>query len=203
MFKEYIQKPGIIKYVVLSLFFIVLLLWVALRPVENYRVISGGTFSKNVYLFVTEDTAMVREYSPNADFNSEAFTVNEDGVIIVWFPFPPTEGLLAHEMEHATMMILSTCGVPHTGDTDEVYAYELQYLINEYHKKNNMYQNLHNWVFMYNKYTDTWKTTTRDNYHSLTNDSSYGVLSSKDINTLIDIIEKTNGDSLKIEKLIK
>ena len=135
MFKEYIQESGAIKYLVLSLLSIVLLLWVTIQPIEDYRVRDGGTFSQNVYVFVSKDTAMVREYSPNADFNSEAFTVNEDGVIIVWFPFPPTEGLLAHEMEHATMMILSTCGVPHTGDTDEVYAYELQYLINGYHKE--------------------------------------------------------------------
>lgn len=102
-------------------------------PKPDYSVVSGGTFNQDVYVFITKDTAMVRGYSLNADFNSLGCTVDEDGVIIVWFPEYPTKGLLAHEMGHATYMILNRCGVPHTDDTDEVYAYQINYLIDEFY----------------------------------------------------------------------
>ena len=97
----------------------------------DYYVIDGGTFDQNVYVFITEDTTMVREYSPNMDFNSAGCTVGGD-IIMVWFPKKPDAGLLAHEMTHVTEALLVNVGVPHSEDTEEVYAYEVQYLINKF-----------------------------------------------------------------------
>lgn len=113
-----------------STFLAVVLLY---NPKQDYFVIEGGTFGQNVFVFITEDTSMVREYSVGMNFDSAACTVEEDGVVIMWFPKNPTKGLLAHEMEHATYMILNRCGVPHTDDTDEVYAYQINYLIDEFY----------------------------------------------------------------------
>lgn len=64
-------------------------------------------------------------------------------------------------------------------------------------------QNLHDWVFHFNIYTDKWGAATRDNYQSLFSDRKHGVLESSNINTLVELIERTNGDTLKIEKLVK
>lgn len=64
-------------------------------------------------------------------------------------------------------------------------------------------KNLHNWVFNFNTYTNLWGATTRENYQALFNDRKQGVVQSKSINTLIELIGKTNGDNLKIEKLLK
>lgn len=62
---------------------------------------------------------------------------------------------------------------------------------------------LHDWVFHYNHYTEHWDATTRENQNALFNNSKHGVLSSKDIWTLIEIINRTNGDQIKIQKLTK
>lgn len=66
-----------------------------------------------------------------------------------------------------------------------------------------MKQHLHDWVFHYNTYTGNWDATTRSNYNALFNGKNSEVLSSKDIWTLIEIINRTNGDKTKIQKLTK
>lgn len=60
---------------------------------------------------------------------------------------------------------------------------------------------MHDWVFNYNAYTETWNATTRDNYNALFNGKNEKVLSSKELWTLIEIINRTNGVKSKIEKL--
>lgn len=67
-------------------------------------------------------------------------------------------------------------------------------------------ENLYNWVFNYNPYTKLWNATKREYYallFSATSKNSNLVLKSKDINTLIELITKTDGESNKIKKLIK
>ncbi len=59
------------------------------------------------------------------------------------------------------------------------------------------------WVFIYNEYTGHWQAATRENTKLLYNDSqNEAVLKSKNINTLFEIIRKTNGDKKEIKKLI-
>jgi hypothetical protein len=60
---------------------------------------------------------------------------------------------------------------------------------------------LFNWVFGYNPYRDQWMTTDRNHYTELYSGGK-NVLFSKDINTLIDIIIKTDGDVSKVDKLV-
>jgi len=64
------------------------------------------------------------------------------------------------------------------------------------------YKNLHGWVIIYNQYTDTFYAAKRENYASLTNGGP-GVLKSKEINTLFELIDRTDGDEKKINKLLK
>ncbi|MEI6186976.1 MAG: hypothetical protein WCP46_00545 [Alphaproteobacteria bacterium] len=104
-------------------------------PVKKYIEMDGGTFDVSITVFITKDTSLVREYSSTMDFNSSACTADEDGVIMVWFPSYPSQDLLTHEMTHVNEFILHDVGVPHSEDTDEVYAYEMGYLIKEFYKK--------------------------------------------------------------------
>lgn len=63
--------------------------------------------------------------------------------------------------------------------------------------------NLHDWIFHYNVYTKKWEGVIRDNYAKLFSDqNSNDILRSSKIETLIEIIEKTNGDEKAISKLI-
>lgn len=65
------------------------------------------------------------------------------------------------------------------------------------------YRKLSGWVFIYNELAGYWQATTRENARMLYNDSqNEKVLKSKNINTLFEIIIRTDGDKTKIKKLI-
>ncbi len=66
--------------------------------------------------------------------------------------------------------------------------------------KNN---NLYGWVFTFNPNTDVWNATPNDNYFALFNGHNERVISSKEITTLMDIINRTNGNIEGINKLLK
>lgn len=59
------------------------------------------------------------------------FSLNTDDVII-WLPHKPkTDGevaTLVHEIYHATSFLLRSVGIEHTSDTEEVYAYTMEYI---------------------------------------------------------------------------
>ena len=60
------------------------------------------------------------------------------------------------------------------------------------------------WVFRFNPYTKNWYAATRENYRKLQNDiSNKEVISSSKIETLIDLISRTDGDISKMNKLAK
>ena len=61
-----------------------------------------------------------------------------------------------------------------------------------------------NWVFNKCPVTSSWRAAKRQNYDKIFNnfDSAY-VIKSKDINVLIGLINKTNGNIAEMNKLIK
>ena len=62
--------------------------------------------------------------------------------------------------------------------------------------------NLYNWVFNYNPYINKWCACKRDNYNNLFSKSSKDILKATDINVLIELINKTDGNVDKINKLL-
>lgn len=64
--------------------------------------------------------------------------------------------------------------------------------------------NTHDWVFHKNTYTKKWHAVKRENYAMLfSNISDPRVLKRSSIHTLEELINKTNGDVNKINKLLK
>ena len=63
--------------------------------------------------------------------------------------------------------------------------------------------NLYDWLFHYNHYTNMWNAIKRDDLNKYFNGELEIALSSKKHSTLVDIIEKTGGDETKIKKLLK
>lgn len=60
------------------------------------------------------------------------------------------------------------------------------------------------WVFHFNPYSQMWNATKRENYNDLFNKAfSKNVITSSKIETLIDLINRTNGDIVKMNKLAK
>lgn len=58
------------------------------------------------------------------------------GESIIWFPKEPIPEFpqIAHEVSHAVFHMLSSIGIPHTDDTDEIYAYLIEYLTTVIHE---------------------------------------------------------------------
>ena len=54
-----------------------------------------------------------------------------NNAVLIYFPAKPTNGIIAHEVFHAVWMILATMGVAPSVDSEEVYAYMLEYIISK------------------------------------------------------------------------
>lgn len=64
-------------------------------------------------------------------------------------------------------------------------------------------QVLYNWLFHFNPHTLVWAAVHRDHYNEYWSDFKHkAVLRSADINTLVEIIQKTGGDHEQIKKLV-
>ena len=59
-------------------------------------------------------------------------------------------------------------------------------------------ENLYDWLFHYNPYRKVWVAFKREDYQEYFNNKNHGIASSS-VNTLVEIIEKTNGDTEKLK----
>ena len=68
-------------------------------------------------------------------FNSRGITMYNYGYpIVVWFPKgTKNEYLINHELLHVVVSILQWANVPLSDDTEEVYAFELQYITKQFY----------------------------------------------------------------------
>lgn len=104
----------------------------------NQFVIEGGQFDLDVKVIITRDTAYALKYvkdnldttAKSEDFNSRAttFTSIDGKSPIIWMPNTSDISIINHELLHATIDIMNWANVPLSENTEEVYAYELQYL---------------------------------------------------------------------------
>ena len=103
----------------------------------------GGTFDLDIYVYITKDTNNIRnqisytiDVTPeDISFDARAITFFRAGYpIILWFPEIPEPSILNHELTHVTVSILQWANVPLSNDTEEVYAFEMQYLTNQFYK---------------------------------------------------------------------
>lgn len=108
---------------------------------DKYEI-EGTSIDLRVVVMVTEDTAKAAAYvranldstARGSDFDCRGVTFpTQDGKpIIVWLPNLKDKGVISHELLHATISKMKWAGIPLTEDTEEIYAYELQYLTNQF-----------------------------------------------------------------------
>lgn len=66
------------------------------------------------------------------------------------------------------------------------------------------YKNLAGWLFTFNEYTNSWRAAKREYANDLFSSfNSENVLKATDINILIELIIKTDGDKSRITQLLK
>jgi hypothetical protein len=121
---------------------IVALLYMDKKPelTTQYQVVTlpGNMFDLDVTVLITDDTTFAVKYVKEnldstvtaKDFDSRATTFpTQDGKpVIIWMPYGSRVDVINHELFHATVSIMNWAGVSLDESTEEVYAYQLQYL---------------------------------------------------------------------------
>jgi hypothetical protein len=95
-------------------------------------------FDLDVTVIITKDTAIALQYVQEhldssatlGDFNSRATTFpTKDGKPpIIWLPDTEDAAIINHELMHASIDMMRWAGINLCDETEEVYAYEMQYL---------------------------------------------------------------------------
>ena len=112
--------------------------------------IEGSTFDLDVIVLVTEDTAYAAQYVrenldstvTSKDFDARAVTFGpqEGKPIIIWLSDAEDKGVVAHEFFHATLYKMYWAGMELHSETEEAFAYELQYLTTQFYNQVNKIQ---------------------------------------------------------------
>ena len=136
-----------IKYVVFIALFIGMVVLIrktmpeAVKFIDTkYQIVTlpPSTFDLEVKVLITDDTAFARSYvmgnldstvrTEDFDCRAATFGTIDGKPPIIWLPYEAPVAIINHELFHATVNIMNWAGVPLTDSTEEVYAYELQYL---------------------------------------------------------------------------
>lgn len=115
----------------------------------NFRIIhiEGSTFDMPVEVIITECKSKALQYVKEnndstakiEDFEARGLTfpINDGKPPIIWIPHmdgsPEDISILNHELLHANFSILSWAGVYLSDSTEEVYAYNYQFLTKQFY----------------------------------------------------------------------
>lgn len=115
--------------------------------IAKYQVITlkGSTFDMDVTVLITEDVAFATKYVKEnldstvaaADFNARAvsFPIVDGKSPIIWMSSIEDQGVIAHELFHTTLNIMYWAGMELNSETEEAFAYQLQYLTNSFYNQ--------------------------------------------------------------------
>lgn len=113
------------------------------RYTDHVLIIPGKTFDLDVLVVIENDVnkayKVVKKFDTTAtiaDFEARGVTFTNGSVIVIWMP-EVEDQIVAHELLHANIAIMNWAGVKLNDDTEEVYAYNLQYLTKEFYKQLN------------------------------------------------------------------
>lgn len=113
----------------------------------KYQVITlkGSTFDMDVTVLITEDVAFATKYVQEnldstvraSDFNARAvsFGIVDGKSPIIWMSSIEDQGVIAHEMFHTTLNIMYWAGMELNSETEEAFAYEIQFLTNSFYNQ--------------------------------------------------------------------
>lgn len=114
------------------------------ESIEKTIILDGGTYDTEVNVIITTDPDVafefVAEHVDNPitprDFEASGVTfTDEEGRVAVWISDSNDKGVVNHELLHATFSIMMWAGIPLNESTEESYAYQLQYLTNQFYNK--------------------------------------------------------------------
>ena len=115
----------------------------------KYRTatLSGSTFDMDVTVLVTEDIDYALKYVREnldstvtiQDFDARAvsFPIVDGKSPIIWMATTDDQGVIAHEIFHTALNIMYWAGMELNSETEEAFAYEVQYLTNQFYNQIN------------------------------------------------------------------
>ena len=115
----------------------------------QYQIITlkGDTFDLDVKVLITEDVAFATKFVKenldstvtSIDFNARAvsFPTIDGKSPIIWMSTSYDKGVVAHEIFHTALNILYWAGMELNSETEEAFAYEVQYLTNSFYNQIN------------------------------------------------------------------
>ena len=148
----------LLKYLIAFMLGIIGMIFVAYLVQNNPQIttqsktvfITGSTFDLDIIVLVTEDTAYAAQYVRDnldstvtgKDFDARAVTFGpqEGKPIIIWLSDAEDKGVVAHEFFHATLYKMYWAGMQLNSETEEAFAYEIQYLTNQFYNQVNKIQ---------------------------------------------------------------
>jgi len=118
----------------------------------KYRTftLKGDTFDLDVTVLITEDVAFATKYVQEnldstirtKDFDARAvsFPTVDGKSPIIWMADTKDNGVIAHEIFHTALNIMYWTGMELNSETEEAFAYEVQYLTNSFYNQINIIQ---------------------------------------------------------------
>lgn len=117
---------------------------------KKYQVIRLVVFPYDILVASNTSVVAVKKYLDNKfdiKLSDEAVEILsssgightlrlEDKQTLIYFPSTPDVGLVAHEVYHAVYLILQTMGITPSDDSDEIYAYLIEYIMREIYPNN-------------------------------------------------------------------
>lgn len=112
--------------------------------IDKTIVLNGGTYDVEIQVIVTPDVEKAFQFVienvdmpvESKDFEASGVTfADEEGNIVIWLDNIEDHGVISHELLHATLSIMLWAGIPLNDTTEESYAYQLQYLTNQFYNK--------------------------------------------------------------------
>jgi hypothetical protein len=101
----------------------------------------------DVNVIVTEDIDFAVKYVQDnldstvtaKDFDARAvsFPINDGKSPIIWMATTEDKGVIAHEIFHTALNIMYWTGMELNSETEEAFAYEVQYLTNSFYNQIN------------------------------------------------------------------
>jgi hypothetical protein len=113
----------------------------------KYQVITlkGSTFDMDVTVLITDDVPFATKYVKEnldstvtaSDFNARAvsFGIVDGKSPIIWMSSIEDQGVVAHELFHTTLNVMYWAGMELNSETEEAFAYEMQYLTNSFYNQ--------------------------------------------------------------------
>jgi len=118
----------------------------------QYQVytLRGDTFDLDVIVLVTEDVEFATKFVKDnldstvtiKDFDARAVSFPTDAgrSPIIWMADTEDKGVIAHEIFHTALNIMYWAGMDLNSETEEAFAYELQYLTTQFYNQVNKIQ---------------------------------------------------------------